>query len=1226
MRERTPTEELAGAHLETSDDGVFELAELDEASVVDSARVEALTDLSESASERSRELGTTLYDLEDALGGVYEATGRDWPLTSDSGDDVAGPAYARDMVIEAPAYDDARLVGRKIADHMSRADAARPVLDVGEREIVDGVIKPLVDRGEDTRIHAEVVVAAGLIEDHRRREAEIAKATEKNAERLRALNAAIDIVEAHAERLGKDRVEWIINSVRNALSKLGADGKYEVDDEITGNRQREGIPVDGLIEALKELVVEAKESKKDEEDRMAMESTIKRHRDMLDYLNRLTSKSEQVRVYQWIIEGDKAGSFPAFVVERPDLKDEFQLKPGERGSMYTKAIELFEFLAEEAEGEMRAKGEKLKEMVEKSKEKNPHEVLIDFLEKHSKTYEEIRGLPEKWRKEVEARMVHHDFRKTGSETEDWYAAEDALKKRRELVLEKIPDVIPVPPITELPPPPPPPEIIEDGTVPPLPIPEEPVPPIPPTPEIIDDGVLPPVPPPPKPDEITGIPPWDVPPVKVDPVIDVDPIPPLPLPPKPKTEVIPEPKPELPPKTEKKEKIKEIIDLSAGLMKEIVSHCTSTGIMVEAMVRGDAVGRPLMRNVFDTLPEETQKKLVKELKTLGYSYEEFEIIWKKGGERFGALSEEVYSAMLIDLASEVKKRAVEKAGVLGAFKAGWRSALKQAILVGGVTAVISTGVGMVAGAAGALMSAIGFGGNLTKWLHDKGHSKKEQQKVQNKMDKIISDVTPEMEIEMINELLGDGAPKVNQRMGTLISQALRESSADAMGVDSTGVNAKVLMHNVRKQRAGELMVDGLVDAAAEEQLTDLMEQMGQRRDVVVEVAKINTDPTVIKVIENGYIRAKMGQVDVFDPEESKAKRIANQVAGYAAPWLVGGAVVMSMGAVGASAVRKAMAGTGLGYAGFRVGRKMDLAHQTKETMIVVKEIMDEVQSILQAYEHGTAVVGKDFDELEQKTILLEGHIRSGAISNSPLAHREAEGLVRESYRVLYEKRESEELSVLLERLQVNRGESEEKVEEDIKRLAKGSKWRRWVGAGLGLLGGVAMVAALEKLAEKPEKPPVAPEKPKVDPTRGGEPEVPRGRGGPEPTPPPRGGGRTDGGFDVYDPTYALKKGEGFWHAAEHLANQEKAHELLHGILQRHPNWEKLSDVRIMEKWIVEQAASNDNKFRILTGGTLYDRTLHAGAKFELGFEPDGYPSVHTIARPFTDHATMFHKAL
>ena len=104
------------------------------------------------------------------------------------------------------------------------------------------------------------------------------------------------------------------------------------------------------------------------------------------------------------------------------------------------------------------------------------------------------------------------------------------------------------------------------------------------------------------------------------------------------------------------------------------------------------------------------------------------------------------------------------------------------------------------------------------------------------------------------------------------------------------------------------------------------------------------------------------------------------------------------------------------------------------------------------------------------------------------------------------------------------------------------------------------------------------------------------------------------------TYEIKGGEGPLHAIRHLHDDPEVQEhIVAAMRDEHPEWDKLSDKRVLVKWRLSQLKEMGGS---LTGdGEVYSMTVHEGAKFNLEWDDDGMPHV----RPVDDEKIWMHEA-
>lgn len=327
-----------------------------------------------------------------------------------------------------------------------------------------------------------------------------AKAEKKESREqiLDALNNGLKILKNLPQT---DRIKWVIQAVEEARDQaLGSDDLF-FEVSAKGQSQREGIPVDDLMEELAKIVKEYSaqnseaeknkasteaDEKKAEEEKMQLELLKKKATD-------LKARQEQIlqeigaggpdpehqiniawhRVFnelplidplrQWVdgvrkhwAQLDKENKNPVPVnAEGNDYEtdsDFFALQTGEalkqaadrmvsdQNDARIKALEeQIKKLDEEIE-KMKAEAERL------AKEQAQVQEILDVLERNSKGYFELRldmqGEKQHWRTELEAKLIQLDIRSTGDLDKDYQLAMEAMNKRRELILQKEPAVVP----------------------------------------------------------------------------------------------------------------------------------------------------------------------------------------------------------------------------------------------------------------------------------------------------------------------------------------------------------------------------------------------------------------------------------------------------------------------------------------------------------------------------------------------------------------------------------------------------------------------------------------------------------------------------------------------------------------------------------------------------------------------------------------------------------------
>lgn len=285
------------------------------------------------------------------------------------------------------------------------------------------------------------------------------------------VDEGLEILKNLPEAQKSDRIKWIIKSVEDAKNKAqdSADLTFEV--KVDDRSQREGIPVDDLIEELK-LIAQGQEAeagklaerKKDLESmaRLAKdlkkqyeqtlekighdkEGTDQEHQEKIAWhqvYNGLSPDKRTIRgrVRQWVdatrqtwAKADKeAGNSAALNQEGADYaadSDYFPLQTGEALRQVT------EKATQDGEGEVDR--DKLKKLNE---ELNKINGIIETLQANSKGYFEIRpdmkGDEQHWRTELEAVLASLDMRSTGDADKDYQLAMEAMSKRREIVLQE----------------------------------------------------------------------------------------------------------------------------------------------------------------------------------------------------------------------------------------------------------------------------------------------------------------------------------------------------------------------------------------------------------------------------------------------------------------------------------------------------------------------------------------------------------------------------------------------------------------------------------------------------------------------------------------------------------------------------------------------------------------------------------------------------------------------
>jgi len=278
-----------------------------------------------------------------------------------------------------------------------------------------------------------------------RHERETGDPGRERADILQSLDKAVNFLRNIPEASRTPKQSWIMGAIESAKNNIGDDGKFLV--KAGGNEQREGIPVDALIEELGQIEQQQRQSLRDKQSQVA------------------NLRGQQVEVLtKWLKEGAH------------DITSEHQLKMAwhevynkENSALQTEVDNLRKSWAKvDGKGDdyqintdefALQSGEALRQIVEKHNqdvllERDKAEQLhqsATFLHDHSKGYFELRpdmkGDRQHWRTEYEAKFISQDWRSTGSVEGDYNRAMNDMGKRRELLL---PDLTHVPEPTPTP--------------------------------------------------------------------------------------------------------------------------------------------------------------------------------------------------------------------------------------------------------------------------------------------------------------------------------------------------------------------------------------------------------------------------------------------------------------------------------------------------------------------------------------------------------------------------------------------------------------------------------------------------------------------------------------------------------------------------------------------------------------------------------------------------------
>lgn len=275
---------------------------------------------------------------------------------------------------------------------------------------------------------------------------------------LKNVDRSLEILEGMPEEQKTPRLKWLVESVKSAKSKIGEDGKMEV--EFKGRTQREGIPVDDLIEELENIASGIKKGS---------EITPERKGDIESEISKLKKEIDEIN--KQVQEGYKMEN--RTVIERKGHEEGEEVRTPDREKEVLDREKRIHELEKELLGEKNLDPEKEKQIAE-------IEGIVKLLEENSKGYFEVHpemkdGNLQHERTELEAKLISLDYRTTGSMEGDYKLAMDAIGKRRELVKpeEETEPVTPEP--TPQPMPEPMPEPIPEPVPEPTP---EPVPSIP----------------------------------------------------------------------------------------------------------------------------------------------------------------------------------------------------------------------------------------------------------------------------------------------------------------------------------------------------------------------------------------------------------------------------------------------------------------------------------------------------------------------------------------------------------------------------------------------------------------------------------------------------------------------------------------------------------------------------------------------------------------------------
>src|SRR3989344_1337991 len=260
-----------------------------------------------------------------------------------------------------------------------------------------------------------------------------------------------------AERTLKEKMRWVIGAITGAQKNNTFDtktGQFLVGAPGTKNSQKEGIPVNDLIEVLgvlqrKEASGVPVESKNDKE--------LTGLKQLAEYLSKSRQKSQEIEpIYNFVLGKRVSTDFviPDFLKPRPDLLSKFEIGL-DKNYRNTKsaAHDLIEYLIKEANDKIinLEKTSIPKETEAATKIK----AIIQDLTANSKGYfelhPEMKGDKQHWRTQLEAGLISQDYRKTNSESNDYKLAMETMSQRRELVLPT--DDVPEPtylPIPEIP--------------------------------------------------------------------------------------------------------------------------------------------------------------------------------------------------------------------------------------------------------------------------------------------------------------------------------------------------------------------------------------------------------------------------------------------------------------------------------------------------------------------------------------------------------------------------------------------------------------------------------------------------------------------------------------------------------------------------------------------------------------------------------------------------------
>ncbi len=641
--------------------------------------------------------------------------------------------------------------------------------------------------------------------------------------------------------------------------------------------------------------------------------------------------------------------------------------------------------------------------------------------------------------------------------------------------------------------------------------------------------------------------------------------------------------------------KKIVDIPLSIVFEIIGQAERGKEVYNYILDGrDEQAKAYFKTFFHraVMSESARGELLASFERAGYTPGEFFKLWE---EKLHLL---VFENIKGVLNAEIKKRAADSITFTDKLKVNWKGIAKRAVVIGGLTAA----TGGIAGLIGGVGMAVGAGITAAGWFgrkFNKIFKRKEEEEVKEKTAILMAKKEAAEKKEIVYELFADPQNDIAGQ----ISQAIRAGTANAG--EAKNVNAAAMRTQLLWERAESFSERGEQGEADKIQLAALLAELEKSRMTAPEAIK--ADPKTQKKIKETTIKIlekiqglKTGHL--FSPEEkSKFKDLMS----YAAPLSLGVSIGCAVEAAGLGMwgyVRAGFAGLGGGIVGYRIGEGLDKRAQRKEVEKALKNITDDVRAQLKRHDNGGAI---NRETLKRDINRLEGHLQIGSLDYSPKLKINAEALLREGQRVLFERKphhenQAEAVKNLIIQLEEHRLAAEGQAKDDLARLQKKTgNWRRWVGLAGGAIAGVGLVFGLDFIRSLGNEP---------SPTGGRGEESPHAVSKkPEPIADKEPIVVVPAPHPSVEDTYTIQKGDGLLNAANHFqGDKAQLAEMMKGIRGGHPEWAGKSEGYVLRQWRLEQIHKEGYNFG--DGWRSGTKTLHAGAEVKLVFDEKGYPSL------------------